>query len=243
AGFTDLLLSETMGLLGSKQRDLLQRVKANTERMNGLLDQLLQVATGDTQPPHPAEEMVDVRAVVETAVNGVITQVREKNLHLDLEIDPDLPPLAVDQTALYQIMTHLLSNACQASHNDGRVTITAHAHTIPDSPTSINDRIEFLQVNIKDSGNGIRQEDLSYVFDAQYKAEHPLIAGLGDTGAGLSVAQSLAAANGGRLWVESEIGEGSTFSVLFPVTTKVHENGHDNGELRHERPVERPEIQ
>ncbi len=231
AGFTDLLLSETMGLLGSKQRDLLQRVKANTERMNGLLDQLLQVATGDSQPPHLAEELVDVRGVIETAVNGVITQVREKDLHLDLEIGPNLPPLAVDQTALYQIMTHLLSNACQASHNNGRVTITAHAHTIPDSPASINDHIEFLQVDIKDSGNGIRQEDLSYVFDAQYKAEHPLIAGLGDTGAGLSVAQSLATANGGRLWVKSEIGEGSTFSVLFPVTTKAHENGHDNGKL------------
>ncbi|HFQ93999.1 MAG TPA: hypothetical protein ENK32_08325, partial [Anaerolineae bacterium] len=243
AGFTDLLLSETMGLLGSKQRDLLQRVKANTERMNGLLDQLLQVATGDSSPSHPAEEWADVRAVIETAVNGVITQVREKNLHLDLEIDPDLPPLAVDQTALYQIMTHLLSNACQASHNDGRVTITAHAHTIPDSPASLNERIEFLQVDIKDSGNGIRQEDLSYVFDAQYKAEHPLIAGLGDTGAGLSVAQSLAAANGGRLWVESEIGEGSTFSVLFPVTTKAHKNGHDNGKLHPEQAIERLEIQ
>ena len=231
AGFTDLLLSETMGILGSKQRDLLQRVKANTERMNALLDQLLQVAAGDSPPPRQAEELVDARAVIETAVNSVITQAREKNLRIDLEIDPDLPPLAVDQTALYQIMTHLLSNACQASHNDGRVAITAHAHAIPDSPASRNDRIEFLQIDVKDSGNGIRQEDLSHVFDAQYKAEHPLIAGLGDTGAGLSVAQSLAAANGGRLWVKSEIGEGSAFSVLFPVAAKTRKNGHNNGKL------------
>ncbi len=231
AGFADLLLSETLGLLGSKQRDLLQRVKANTERMNGLLDQLLQVAAGKTQPAYPAEELTDARAVIETAVNGVITQVREKNLQLDLAIEPELPPLAVDQTALYQIMTHLLSNACQASRNDGRVTLTARAHAIPDSPANPRERIEFLQIEVKDCGPGIRAEDLPHVFDAQYKAEHPLIAGLGDTGAGLSVARSLAEANGGRLWVESKIGQGSTFSALFPVAAKTGENGHGNGRL------------
>lgn len=231
AGFADLLLSETMGILGSKQRDLLQRIKANTERLNGLLDQLLQIATNHPPTLHPAEELVDVGAVIETAVNGVITQIREKNLHLDLDIDPDLPPLAVDQTTLYQIMTHLLGNACQASHNDGRITVTAHANAIADSPARLNNQIDFLQVDIKDSGNGIDHNDLAHVFDAHYKAEHPLIAGLGDTGAGLSVAHTLTTANGGRLWVESEMGEGSTFSLLFPIPVALNENGHSNGSV------------
>ena len=226
AGFTELLLGESMGMLGTKQRNLLKRIKANVERMDGLLDQLVQISVIQEDPSSVSNDFVNVREVVETAVNGVITQVREKNLHIDLDIDQELPQLAVNPHQLYQILTNLLGNACQVSNDYGRIVIKVKADTIPDSPNNINKSIEFIQLSIKDNGVGIAQDDIPHVFDAQYKAEHPLISGLGDKGVGLSVAQDLTYANGGRLWVDSEVGVGSTFSVLFPIISSEQNNGH-----------------
>lgn len=213
-GFTDLLLGETLGILGVKQRDFLQRIQSNTERMGSLLEQILQMTVVQEPQAAPEDEMVNVREVLETAVNGVVSHLRDKNLQLDLDIDQDLPALLVSRNALHQIFSNLLSNACLASSKNGRVVATAHAQSIPDD----NEPIRFLQINISDSGSGIRQEDLPRVFTAHYEAERPLIAGLGDTGAGLSMAYELTNSNGGRLWVESQPGSGSTFSLLFPIT-------------------------
>ncbi len=216
-GFTDLLLGETLGILGVKQRDFLQRVQANTERMGSLLEQILQLTVVQDPQAAPEDELVNVREVLETAVNGVVNHLRDKNLQLDLDIDQDLPALPVNRSALHQIFSNLLSNACLASGKNGRVVTTAHAQSIPEGNHDNDEPIRFLQINISDSGSGIRQEDLPRVFTAHYEAERPLIAGLGDTGAGLSMAYDLTNANGGRLWVESEPGSGSTFSLLFPI--------------------------
>ncbi|MCA9901710.1 MAG: hypothetical protein H6654_00100 [Ardenticatenaceae bacterium] len=216
-GFADLLLGETLGILGVKQRDFLQRIQANAERMGSLVEQILQFTAVQEPQSTPEDEMVNVREMLETAVNGIVSHLRDKNLQLDLDIDQNLPALPVSRTALHQIFSNLLSNACLASGKNGRVSATAHAQTIPDHSHSPNETIRFLQINIRDSGSGIHREDLPYVFTPNYDAKRPLIAGLGDTGAGLSMAYELTNTHGGRLWVESEPGSGSTFSLLFPI--------------------------
>lgn len=215
-GFTDLLLGETMGILGTRQRDLLQRIQANTRRMGSLLDQMLQLASNREAPAPAHEETLDVREVIETAVTGVMSQVRDKNLRLDMEIPPSLPPLTMKRTDLQQMLAHLLNNACQATGTNGHISITAQAAAIH-PPTHTNEWLRFLQVNVTDSGSGIDADDLGAVFVAHHRADAPLIKGLGDTGAGLAMASNLAQANGGRVWVESVPGEGSTFSLLFPL--------------------------
>ena len=218
AGFTDLMLGETLGILGVKQRDFLQRIQANSERMGSLLEQILQLTAVQEPKTKPEEEMVNVREALETAVNGVVSHLRDKDLQLDLDIDQDLPALPVSRSVLHQIFSNLLSNACLASGKNGRIVATAHAESIADSKSSGPEIIRFIQINISDSGSGIRQEDLPRVFNPIYEAERPLIAGLGDTGAGLSMAYELTNTHGGRLWVESQPGMGSTFSLLFPIT-------------------------
>lgn len=224
AGFTELLLGESVGILGVRQRDLLQRVRANVERMDGLLDQVVQLATHQEKTKAVSDEMVDVREVIETAVSGVITQVREKRLRLDLDIADNLPPLPVNRRDLHQIVINLLGNACQASESDGSVTVTARADAITIAQNGDGNEIRFVELAVRDSGVGIAAEDRPRVFAPHHRAEAPLIAGVGDTGAGLAMAHQLAEANGGRIWVESEAGVGSTFSVLFPVDSD-GENG------------------
>ena len=221
-GYTELLLSESVGLLGHKQREFLQRVQANVERMNALINQLVQLTSGESTSEADAAPQstvtTDLHSTIDTAVQSVLNQVRDKKLNLNLTINNHLPPVAVPQHTLQQIINLLLYNACRSSRHQEKVTINIDAHDIPDPDSDPNDEpLRFVHIAISDSGEGIDIDDHSRVFDPQYQANHPLIAGVGDTGPGLSLAHSLAHNNGGRMWVDSQQGKGSTFSVLFPL--------------------------
>jgi len=216
-GFTDLMLNGTVGMLGERQRDLLKRVQANNERMGALLEQIVQHTIREVHPVGETDERIDVREVLETAVSSIITQVREKRLNLDMDIAEDLPPLAVNRQELHQIMNNLLGNACQVTDADGHIMISATAKKVLGGPDALDEYVHYFQLSIKDNGGGIAVDDLPRVFDPQHSADLPLIAGLGDTGAGLYMARTLTEVNGGRIWLESEVGEGSTFLLLFPI--------------------------
>lgn len=220
SGYTDLMLNETVGEVSGQQKEFLQRVKANSQRINTLLDQIIQLILVAEPPPPPQENLTDVRMAIETAVTGIITQIRENNLRIDLKIADDLPKLQVSPQALHQIVTNLLDNATRTSGVNGRIAIRAHANSImAPSGNGQDEQLHFVHLEITDSGGGINLADLSRTFDPQQQTTEPLIDGLGDTGAGMSVTQNLIETNGGRIWVDADPGIGTTFSVLFPVPT------------------------
>jgi signal transduction histidine kinase len=220
AGYTDLMLGETLGILGTRQRDFLERVRANVDRTVVLLEQIVQVAAAPAGPsPISDVELVNLQDLVEAALGTVITQVRKKQLRLYLDIPADLPELPANRDALGQVLIHLLSNASQASLAAGAITIRANLDTFKAHRQNGTTREDhFVHLSIQDSGEGIPPEALPHVFDAQHRAESPLVPGLGDTGAGLHVARTLVDAHGGRMWVESQPGAGSTFTILLPLS-------------------------
>jgi signal transduction histidine kinase len=83
-------------------------------------------------------------------------------------------------------------------------------------------------MQVTDTGDGIQLEDLPRVFARRYRAEMPLIHGLGDTGIGLSIAKALVDAHNGRIWVESTPGKGTTFSVLLPIRPRISAAANKN---------------
>jgi signal transduction histidine kinase len=216
AGYTDLLLGESVGVLTRKQQDFLQRVRANTERLGTLLEQVIQLAAvGEEVPTIPDVELVDTREVIESAVHTVITRMQDKNLRLDMDIPDSLEPLPINREALRQIMVNLLNNACQSSRRDGRVAVRAHTEAV--SAARDETPIRFMHITVTDTGRGISIEDRAHVFDPHLAVDDPLIEGLGDTAVGLAVARSLTQTYGGRIWVDSEVGQGSIFSLVFPM--------------------------
>ena len=78
--------------------------------------------------------------------------------------------------------------------------------------------VPYLMISVRNSGGGIAQKDIDRVFDRFYQAERPLIEGLGETGVGMAIVKSLVEAHGGNVWVESEMGNGSTFNFLLPIS-------------------------
>lgn len=139
------------------------------------------------------------------------SQVREKNISMHLDLPKDLAPIHADREALQQILIHLLQNAGAASPNEGTVKLRVQ--------TRIEEGGEYVLLQVTDTGGGIPPEDLPRVFTRLYRADNVLIQGVGDTGVGLSIAKTLTEAQNGRIWVETEAGKGSTFSVLLPIAT------------------------
>jgi signal transduction histidine kinase len=208
-GYTDLLLGESVGILGALQRKFVERIKASTERIGALIDDLIQVTTLETGLNDLKPEPVDLNVIIDNAMSYTSSQVREKNISMHLDLPKDVAPIYADREALQQILIHLLQNAGAASPLEGGVYLRVQTKT--------EEGKEYVLIQVSDTGGGIPPEDMSRVFTRLYRADNVLIQGVGDTGVGLSIAKTLTEAQKGRIWVESEPGVGSTFSVLLPI--------------------------
>jgi len=208
-GYTDLLLGESVGILGALQRKFIERIKTSTERIGNLIDDLIQITTLESNLAGLNPEPVDLNLIIDNAMTYTSSQIREKNISLNLELPKTLRPIYMDRDALQQILIHLLQNAGAATPVDGEITLRVQ--------TQNEEGKEYILIQVTDSGGGIPSEDLPRVFSRLYRAENVLIQGVGDTGVGLSIAKTLTEAQHGRIWVETEMGKGSTFSVLLPI--------------------------
>lgn len=210
-GYTDLLLGESVGLLGAMQRKFLERVKASSERMGGLLEELIQVASLDSGRMSLKPVMVDLNTVIDDAVSSMIAQLSEKNIALRVDLPDELPPIHADLEAIQQVLSNLLQNAGMVTPDDGEISLRARVEIKENAPS-------YLLLQVTDQGGGIPAEELPRVFSRLYRADNVLIQGIGDTGVGLSIVKALVEAHHGRVWVDTEIGHGSAFSVLLPLT-------------------------
>jgi signal transduction histidine kinase len=208
-GYTDLMLGESVGILGALQRKFVERVKASTERIGSLIDDLIQITTLETGLMTLKPETVDLNLIIDNAMAYTSSQLREKNISLRIDLPEAMKPIQADREAIQQILIHLLQNAGAASAVEGSVTLRVR--------TEREKEQDYVLLQIADTGGGIPAEDMDRVFSRLYRADNALIQGVGDTGVGLSIARSLTEAQGGRIWVDTEMGNGSTFSVLLPI--------------------------
>jgi signal transduction histidine kinase len=214
-GYTDLLLGESVGLIGDMQRKFLQRIKANIERMNSMLNDLIGVTAIDAGQLEIRPSTVDMGEIIEDSIIGARAQLEEKELTLELNLPEQMPSVEADVDCVHQIMTNLLGNATKCSPVGSTIVVAAQVY---DEEAGNPEDTPHLKISIQDSGGGIAPEDQERVFDRFYRADSPLINGLGETGVGLAIVKSLVEAHGGRVWVESEMGVGSTFSFLLPIS-------------------------
>ncbi len=209
-GYTDLLLGESVGLLGALQRKFLERVRSSTERMNTLIDNLIRIAELDPQGQSVQRSLVDLSGVIDDAISLLREPLQEKRIALRVNLPRQMPSLNTDKDALQQILYHLLQNADAASPAGGAIALRAAVEEQPDLG-------QYVLIQVTDSGGGIPEDALPRVFSRVYRAQNPVIPGVGDSGVGLTIAETLTKALGGRIWVESQAGVGATFSVVLPL--------------------------
>ena len=151
------------------------------------------------EPTPPADLLQEVAAKFSH-------QAQQKNVHLHLEIQPDLPEVEVDPRRMEQVLSNLLSNALRFTPEGGGIVITA----VQPAPHR-------LQIAVRDSGPGIHPEALSRVFDRFYKADPSRPADEGESGLGLAIARSLVLMHDGSIHAESAPGQGAAFVVELGV--------------------------
>jgi signal transduction histidine kinase len=159
--------------------------------------------------------------VIEDALRSCQTVFHEKGLRIVPDVAANLPPIQADRDALLQIFSHLISNSAAASANDTAIHLTVKHET---ELRPGGDPLNYLVMAVTDTGGGIAPEDQPRAFSRVYRADAPLIAGLGDNGMGLSITKALVEGHGGRIWVISDPGQGSTFYVLLPLDGMIHKS-------------------
>lgn len=209
-GYTALLLGEQAGILTEMQQQFLERVRANVEQMGQLLNDLVQIASPDARAVELTPEPMDLIGIIEEGIMGLAARFRERKLAVRMDLPPQLLPIRADRDSLYQIMLRLLSNAALCSQVGTEVVVSGEAQA-PEG-----EKPPYIRISVVDTGGGIAAEDFQKVFRRFYRAGQPLVAGMGEKGVGMAVAKTLVEANGGRIWVETQPGVGSTFSFILP---------------------------
>lgn len=204
-GFTDLMLAGDVGPLTPDQNEFIQIIKSNADRLVALIEDLLDVSRIEAGELLLQPRAVRVEQLIHHVASSVRPQLDRKNQSLSVELPDTLPAAWADKDRVTQILVNLVANAHKYSPPDSIITITAHAG-------------EEIRVSVSDTGPGIAPEDQVHLFDRFYRAGRFAGYRAGGTGLGLSIARSLVEAQGGRIWVDSTVGEGSTFSFTLPLS-------------------------
>ena len=210
-GYTDFLLNESVGILGSLQRRFLERVKISTERMNRLVEDIVQITSVKEGRRLIQFTPVDFNEVVAEAIANTADQRLEKNIALHIDLPQSACQIHTDRVALQQALTHLLENAGEVTPAEEEITLRAIAQS------DDFDR-KFFLIQVSDSGSGISVGDIPRVFSRAARGQGQPIAGVSATHNNLYIVKRLVDALEGRIWVDSEPDLGSTFSILLPVS-------------------------
>ncbi len=206
-GYADLLMLGMAGSLSEQQRHFVSIIRNNAERMVALVNDLLDISRIESGRVQLDLRALHIHEVVEQVAHTLLGRAQSKGLTLQIEVPADLPLVWGDGNRVTQILTNLISNAIQYTPPGGRVTVSAHLNG------------DMLEISVADTGIGISKENQRKIFDRFFRADDPLVQETPGTGLGLPITASLVQMHGGQIWVESELGEGSTFTFTLPLAT------------------------
>ena len=202
----NLLLEETGGPTTPQQRRFLTIIAQGTNKLMKMIDDLLDLSKMEAGMMKYDLMPADIRPILAHALAEVELLADKKGLRLSSQAGDSLPHAPMDINKIQQVVVNLLSNAIKFTPESGRIEVKADVW-----------RSDHLRVSITDSGIGIPPEFQARIFDKFLDIIPEGIPGTKGTGLGLSIARHIVQAHGGRIWVESAPGKGSTFMFVLPL--------------------------
>jgi signal transduction histidine kinase len=205
-GYVEFLLRGSAGPLNEEQKDFLMVVKNNAVRLARFIDNLLDVAKIESRKIELHPELVRPQDLAREMEVVFRPMAQEKSIVFQSDVPPALAPFWADSDKVVEIFTNLLSNAFKFTPDNGCVRF------------SVREEGGFLHFCVSDSGSGIPAEALKNIFNKfeQVKPTRGLARKTKGTGLGLTIVKGFVEAHGGRVWMESEEGRGSTAHVVLP---------------------------
>jgi two-component system phosphate regulon sensor histidine kinase PhoR len=189
----------------AKMRDRINKIEVETGHLVQMVNELLDLARIESGGPLVLIDDIDIGRVVAESTERLRLFAERQGLRLVADVPDDLPRVRGDEARIGQVVVNLVHNAVKFSADaGGDVTVRARS-----------DDGEVV-VSVEDHGIGIPRADQARIFERFYKVDRARVRG-GGTGLGLSIARNVLQQHGGRIWVESEEGVGSTFSFALPI--------------------------
>jgi len=215
-GMTDLALDTD---LNPEQREYLDLVKSSAQHLLGIINEILDFSKIEAGKLTLSHEPFSLRPMLEETLRSLEVRAKEKGLSLTLEMGDELPKhITADPGRIRQVLVNLIGNAIKFT-NQGGVSVSVD-RTGCEQP-------DCLHLCVRDSGIGIAQEKLGSIFDAFTQADGSITRKYGGTGLGLTISSKLVGLMGGRIWVESEEGQGTRFHFLLPYSPLDSEEGEE----------------
>ncbi|NOX80084.1 MAG: response regulator [Deltaproteobacteria bacterium] len=216
-GYTALLLDRVDGEINEEQEKSLQKVANNAKHLLQLINDILDMSKIESGKVELVPEETDIKELIETTASTFKPALEEKNLTIDFDFAPDLPPVFIDDDKTRQILNNLLSNAVKFTERGG-ITIHARPSSIGIQP---GEKPLFVEVCVEDTGIGIKKDDMGKLFDKFSQIDVSTIRQYEGTGLGLSIARGLVVLHKGVIWAESEFGKGTRLIFTLPAQKKV----------------------
>jgi diguanylate cyclase (GGDEF)-like protein len=207
-GFSELLLDRIGGDLTAEQEEYLKNMQESGHHLLEIINNLLDLSKlrAGRMEVHPVE--FDLAELLDRIRKTVSPLIRKKDLRMEISVSPKLVRLYLDQGKLKQILLNLLSNAIKFTPPGGRIGIEAVPARLGEEPA--------IQVSVSDTGIGIRPDDLDRIFEEFRQADSSYTREFSGTGLGLTITKRFVELQGGQLRVQSQYGQGSTFTFTLP---------------------------
>jgi signal transduction histidine kinase len=211
-----LLAEEKIGPLNVKQRDLMIAAREDSDRLHHIVENLMDMGRIESGKALMEMRPTDSAELAARAVESVRGGFANKQIDLEMTAPEPAPAVMADATRIGHVFQNLLSNALKYTAENGRVTVAVEPET--------NGWVQFA---VTDDGRGIPRQYVSRVFEKFFRV--PGQSGDSGTGLGLAIVKDIVDAHGGRIWVESREGRGTTFRFVLPrALAAVQEVSHDS---------------
>ncbi len=227
--FATILLDGLAGDLSPEQRDYLEIMLKNANQLGTMIEDLLEVARAQTGKLSVVPQATFLAPLIDETLCSLRATAAAKGIALSIDIPGHLPPVYADPQRVRQILINLIENGIKFTSEGGSVSVAArqvHSSEViadragaPDrEPSTINceQRKDFIEISVADTGCGISREEREKIFEELYQVKSTNTASRRGLGLGLRICKELVSRHGGRIWVGSQLGRGSTFFFTLP---------------------------
>ncbi|AIG26171.1 ATP-binding protein [Brevibacillus laterosporus] len=191
-----------------EHKELAKIIYDESVRMTKLVNELLSLARMEAGHVELHEEVTELLPYFERVLRKFANRAAERNIEIQLDRQTDYDAISIDPDKMEQVLTNLIDNAIRHIPDGGLITVRIK-----------NEDAGKITIEVIDTGSGIPQEDLPFVFERFYKADKARTRGRAGTGLGLAIAKNIVAAHNGKISVQSKMKEGTTFTITIPVIT------------------------
>ena len=216
-GYSDVMISGMAGAVGEQQATFLGTIRSNANRMQTIIDDLRDFAKIEAGQLNIDLSPIDIMTVINESIRPLQKQFDEKKQSISIDKPETLPFILADSIRLIQVLTNMLTNAHK--YSDTETTITIGMEVVKKYRSKQGQNLgDVMRIFVKDEGLGMSEEDLNRLFHEKYfRSSNQKALDQPGTGLGMMITASIIELHGGVIWVESELGVGSTFNLAIPL--------------------------